>query len=219
MKGPISEDRRLVLFENRWLEKLTVIPVRWFIAIWALLLPAIAIAAWDTAPIFAAIGLVFAGWLGWSLFEYSAHRWLFHCAPRAQAARRLIFVIHGNHHEEPNDKLRNLMPPVVSVAVGLLIWVLLYAVVGVSSAWMMLGFMSGYVLYDLTHYACHHYPMRGRIGRVIKRHHMRHHFISGGGNYAVTAIFWDWIFDTRLAAGARRETRKSAQYEEVHPAE
>lgn len=215
MKPPEDNNMRPTLFENPFLEKLTVVSVSWFLATWAVLLPLIALAGWGTVSISAGIGLVIAGLLIWTLFEYVAHRYLFHWGARWPLAKAMVYVIHGNHHEQPRDTLRNLMPPIVSVPVGLLVWAAFEALVGAASAWLLLGFMSGYVIYDLTHYACHQWPMRSRFGRMLKRHHMRHHFVNEDGNFAITAIFWDRVFGSRV----EQVTHGDVDDPLLHPAE
>ena len=114
--------------------------------------------------------------------------------------KQMVFVIHENHHAAPNDPLRNLMPPIVSVPVGALVWLLSLAVFGLSGTWFLLGFMVGYVAYDLVHFACHQFPMKGRIGRALKVHHMRHHHLKVGGNYAITGLIWDRVFGTLISS-------------------
>lgn len=219
MKGPTSDEQRLVLFENQWLEKLTVISVRWFVATWAIVLPLILLAGWGTASPLAAIALTASGWFVWSLFEYFAHRKLFHWEPKALWLQQMVFVIHGNHHAQPRDELRNLMPPIVSIPVGALIWSLLWLAAGDAGTWIALGFVGGYVAYDLTHYACHHWSMNGPLGKRLKRHHMQHHFIAAHKNYGVTTIFWDRFFGTR-AEGNQKARRENVVAEEaLEPAE
>ena len=219
MKPPEDNDMRPTLFENPFLEKLTVVSVSWFIATWAVLLPLIALAGWGTVSVPAGIGLVLAGMFIWTLFEYVAHRYLFHWDARWPLAKAMVYVIHGNHHEQPRDTLRNLMPPIVSVPVGLVVWAAFEALIGAASAWLLLGFMSGYVMYDLTHYACHQWPLRSRIGRMLKRHHMRHHFVNEDGNFAITAIFWDRVFGSRVEGVKRRGMQDDLDDPLLHPAE
>jgi sterol desaturase/sphingolipid hydroxylase (fatty acid hydroxylase superfamily) len=223
MKGPNSSDKRLRLFENGWLELLTVISVRWFAVIWAIVLSALAYAAWASTAPAAVIPLIAAGWLIFTLVEYVAHRFLFHWAAESNWMARIVFVIHGNHHIQPTDKLRSLMPPVVSFPIALAVWGALDLVFAVASGWMIFGFLLGYVAYDLTHYASHQWPMRGRLGQKFKRHHMLHHFASEHGNYAVTGLFWDRVFGTRVVIGKRRaadgQTDKMGQVQVIEPAE
>ena len=198
MPMPDDNPNRLVLFQNQALEKLTVISVRWFVLVWSVLLPLIAWAGWGRVSALEGLVLVSLGLLIWSLFEYAAHRFLFHWTTSWKPAQQLVYVIHGNHHEQPRDLLRNLMPPIISVSVGLLVWAMFYALAGHAGTWVLLGFMSGYVCYDLTHYACHQWPMTGGLGQMLKRHHMRHHFNDEEGNFAITALFWDRVFGTRV---------------------
>ncbi|MDD3800463.1 MAG: sterol desaturase family protein, partial [Novosphingobium sp.] len=117
----------------------------------------------------------------------------------------LVFLIHGNHQASPNDPMRGLMPLIVSVPVGLLVWAACLALLGAPGTWGLLGFMSGYVIYDLVHYTCHQWPMRGRIGGLFKRHHMRHHYVNEGGNFAISALFWDRVFGSRIRSLKREE--------------
>ena len=91
----------------------------------------------------------------------------------------------------------------VNIPVGLLIWAAAIAVAGPAGSWILLGFMSGYVLYDLVHYACHQFPMKGRLGRRLKTHHMRHHHLSAKGNYAITGMLWDRVFSTYLSSNSK----------------
>ena len=62
-----------------------------------------------------AIGLVAGGWLFWTLTEYWMHRIIFHFEPERGLGARLHWIIHGVHHDHPNDPLRLVMPPSVSV--------------------------------------------------------------------------------------------------------
>lgn len=212
MKAPTSSDKRLRLFENRWLEKLTVISVGWFVAVWSVALCGLAFLAWGSAPAIAVVPLVIAGWLIFSLVEYTAHRYLFHWAAHGDTMKKVVFVMHGNHHIQPTDKLRSLMPPIVSFPIVAAFAVLLNAVFGQTGDWILVGFVLGYVAYDIVHYGSHHWPMRGRLGQQLKRHHMLHHFALEEGNYAVTALLWDRVFGTSVKIGKRsRASRNAAQ--------
>jgi dihydroceramide fatty acyl 2-hydroxylase len=194
---------RVRLFRSDQLEKLTLISPKTFAIAWAFFLPAIGLAGWGSAaPVTAAL-YVAGGLLGWTVFEYAMHRYLFHLKLKPKFAQWIIFLIHGNHHEGPNDPMRNLMPLSVSVPVGGLLWLGLYAAMGTPSAWVILGFMAGYVLYDTIHFACHQWPMRGKFGSMMKRHHMRHHYVDEGGNFSISAIFWDRLFRTHIKSVRR----------------
>jgi sterol desaturase/sphingolipid hydroxylase (fatty acid hydroxylase superfamily) len=59
------------------------------------------------------------------------------------------------------------------------------------------GWMLGYVVYDLQHWAIHARPARSRYGAWVRRHHFHHHDEAPGRNYAVTLPLWDLAFGTR----------------------
>lgn len=200
MPAPVSSPQRIRLFKSERLEKLTLISPRTFAVSWAVLLPLIAWAGWGWASPLQALALVAVGLMAWTLFEYAMHRYLFHLDSKVKAVRWLVFLIHGNHHDSPGDPMRGLMPLPVSIGVGLLVWAACEAALGMAGTWAFLGFMSGYVIYDAVHYACHQFPMRGRIGAMLKRHHMRHHYVDDEGNFAISAIFWDRVFGSRITS-------------------
>jgi sterol desaturase/sphingolipid hydroxylase (fatty acid hydroxylase superfamily) len=198
-----SHPQRVRLFRSNLFERFTLISPVAFGVTWSVFLVIALWANWGVTTIFASIGLVFVGLVIWSLFEYAMHRFVFHLKPRSRFGHALIFLIHGNHHSAPNDRLRNIMPPVVSVTISLGVWGLLYSVCGPAGSSIFLGFGIGYVTYDCVHYACHQLPVRGPILRHLRRHHLRHHHARKEGNFAITAIFWDWIFNTEVPAKRR----------------
>jgi sterol desaturase/sphingolipid hydroxylase (fatty acid hydroxylase superfamily) len=221
MPEPVSHTQRIRLFKNEHLEKLTLISPRVFAAVWGILLPLIAWTGWTHTAAAALSGdqkMVHFGWvilglvaLGvafWTLFEYAMHRFLVHWETDIPPARWLVYLVHGNHHESPNDPLRGLMPFSVSLPVGALIWLACVSAMGAMGTWPFLGFMIGYVMYDTVHFACHQWPMRGSLGLMFKRHHMRHHHINEHANYAISALFWDRVFGTRIVSLRQEETKE-----------
>ena len=65
--------------------------------------------------------LLFAVGIGiWTLTEYWLHRLVFHWEPKFRGGDRLHFIIHGVHHDHPNDAMRLVMPPAVSVPLAAL---------------------------------------------------------------------------------------------------
>ncbi|MEL7519075.1 MAG: sterol desaturase family protein [Pseudomonadota bacterium] len=227
MKSPTSSDKRLRLFENRWLETLTVISVGWFVAIWSGVLAWLGFSAWGSASALEGVALIGLGWLMFTMLEYTLHRFVFHWKPKSEMMAKVVFIMHGNHHVEPTDKLRSLMPPVVSFPIGFAVAALFDATMGTASGWAFFGFVMGYVAYDLTHYASHQWPMSSRLGQRFKRYHLKHHFIAEHGNYAVTGLFWDRVFGTQIKLGERRTSQEPkplnervlSDYEAVEPAE
>lgn len=198
MTGSDSSSKQIRLFQSELLEKLTVISPLGFAVVWGFALPAIVWFGWGSASAFLCLGLFAIGLLVWLLFEYAMHRYLFHWDASSKLVRQFVFVMHGNHHVDPNDRMRNLMPPVVSLPIGGMVWAACVSLLGSAGTWAFLGFIVGYVIYDVIHYACHQWAMKGRIAQILKRHHMRHHYVAMDGNYAITALFLDRLFGTRI---------------------
>lgn len=200
MPALYSSSKRARLFANSHLEQLTLMSPKLFAISWSVLLPTIAWVGWGSAAPLHAVVLVLAGLMVWTLFEYGMHRFVFHFASKHVILRRIVFLMHGNHHENPNDRLRNMMPFIVSLPISAIAWATSLALLGASGTWLFLGWISGYVIYDAVHYACHQWPMKGTIGRALKRHHMHHHYVDEKANYAISAIFWDRILRTRITS-------------------
>jgi dihydroceramide fatty acyl 2-hydroxylase len=143
------------------------------------------------------VGLVVAGYLFWTLTEYWLHRLIFHFEPEEGIGARFHWIIHGVHHDHPNDPLRLVMPPSVSVPLALGFWGLFVLVLGTPWAHVFTaGFLTGYLVYDMTHYHVHHHRPRTRLGKLIRELHMRHHFQDDTRGFGVSAPFWDYVFRT-----------------------
>src|SRR6202045_77578 len=155
--------------------------------------------------------LAVAGYALWTLFEYWLHRIVFHFEPEVGLGARLHWIIHGVHHDHPNDPLRLVMPPAVSVPLGAVVFGVLYLVFGARYAPALgAGFFAGYLAYDLIHYYLHHFRPRGRLGRMLRERHMRHHFQDETRGFGISAPYWDEIFRTS-SRGARSEPAESPE--------
>lgn len=142
------------------------------------------------------------GLLVWSFAEYNLHRFLFHYPPKGAAQERIVYLFHGVHHAYPQDKTRLVMPPVVSIPLALLFYFffqLLIVRLMNAPLWfdpIFAGFIFGYLIYDLTHYATHHFPMRSGYLKFIKRYHMQHHYKTPDKRFGVSSPLWDYVYKT-----------------------
>jgi len=156
------------------------------------------------------VGLLAGGYAMWTLFEYWLHRVVFHFEPEAGIGARLHWIIHGVHHDHPNDPLRLVMPPAVSVPLAALVFALLYLAFGSDYApGLGAGFFAGYLVYDMLHYYLHHSRPHSRLGRMLRERHMRHHFQDETCGFGISAPYWDELFGTSSRApggttGARK---------------
>jgi dihydroceramide fatty acyl 2-hydroxylase len=165
------------------------------------------LAAWGLSRVEAAVlvGLLAGGYAMWTLFEYWLHRVVFHFEPEAGIGARLHWIIHGVHHDHPNDRLRLVMPPAVSVPLAALVFAVLYLAFGGDYApGLSAGFFAGYLVYDMLHYYLHHFRPHGRLGQTLRERHMRHHFQDETRGFGISAPYWDEVFGTssRARAGA-----------------
>jgi sterol desaturase/sphingolipid hydroxylase (fatty acid hydroxylase superfamily) len=146
------------------------------------------------------------GYLFWTLTEYWLHRIVFHFEPQEGLGARLHWIIHGVHHDHPNDPKRLVMPPSVSVPLAAGFFGLFVLVVGLPAAYAVLAaFLVGYLFYDMTHFYVHHRRPRSRLGKRLRELHMRHHFQDDTVMFGVSAPWWDHVFGT--AVRRRRPAR------------
>ena len=185
------------MFENNLLDRFS--RVHHFVPV-ALFLPAIGVLLYfgfDRLATGTVLLLVVGGYVFWSLSEYWIHRMIFHWEPEDGWGARLHWMIHGVHHDHPNDPLRLVMPPSVSVPLSSLFLVGFWALFG-TPLWYAFGagFLAGYLIYDMTHYHLHHHKPKTRFGRRLRELHMRHHFQDDTTGFGISAPYWDTAFRT-----------------------
>ncbi|MCB2203296.1 sterol desaturase family protein [bacterium] len=143
--------------------------------------------------------LLLAGLFFWTLTEYVLHRFVFHYEPSSEWGRRVHWTFHGVHHDYPSDPLRLVMVPSVSLPLASLFYLLFHVTLGSSyAAPFTAGFLTGYLFYDITHYAVHHFPIKGAVFGTLREWHMRHHFQDPDNGFGVSSPLWDHVFGTQL---------------------
>ena len=204
---PSRDDAPIRLFQSDFLEWFTHISP---VAVLVLFLPMVGFFLWRAFQANPGAGwwhviVAFAiGLLLWPLVEYLLHRFVFHFSPKnpSERMKRILFLMHGVHHAQPREKTRLVMPPVVSIPLAALFYGIFYGLVG--SLFRMpnyvdgvfAGFMLGYVIYDMSHYALHHFSFKGEYFVKQRRRHMAHHFKTHNQRFGVSTRFWDDVFRT-----------------------
>ena len=195
----INTEKRVKLFENPILEALTVsTPVESTfsslgisaVCIWLgfLITPAATV---NQAATWAGIGLA-----SWSLFEYLLHRFLFHLPDRAfRGAHRFTYVLHGVHHDFPDDARRTLMPFAPKLVFSVVFFGMFFLIFGQNGPFFSAGFLFGYYIYSMIHYAIHQYKAP-KILKFLWAHHHVHHHLENNRAFGVTSRLWDRIFNT-----------------------
>lgn len=59
------------------------------------------------------------------------------------------------------------------------------------------GSVSGYLFYDMVHYATHHFSMKRGVWLWLKQYHMRHHYKDDHVGYGISSPLWDYVFGSR----------------------
>jgi sterol desaturase/sphingolipid hydroxylase (fatty acid hydroxylase superfamily) len=193
-----SIPKEVRIFENPWLESISRVHPLIPLVFWS---PIILWFAWRSQgtlaryPLRSAL-IVASGLTFWTLIEYCAHRWLFHAAPQGKFGKRLIYILHGNHHEAPNDLYRLLMPILPAALISGGIYLAFSLVFGLYTDLFFASFLLGYLSYDYSHLLIHWRKPQTQIGIWIKQHHMAHHFKSPHLQFGVSSPFWDYFFNT-----------------------
>ncbi len=187
------------MFDNDLLDRLSrvhpVVPVLLFVPGITVL---IVLAAGELG-VLSILAWAVGGYAFWTLCEYWIHRVIFHFEPEEGFGARLHWIIHGVHHDHPNDPMRLVMPPSVSVPLSALFFLAFLAVMGTPTAYAFgAGFWAGYVIYDEIHYHLHHHSPSTRAGRLLRELHMRHHFQDDSRGFGISAPYWDRVFRTWL---------------------
>ncbi|KAK9767157.1 fatty acid alpha-hydroxylase [Basidiobolus ranarum] len=189
-----------IFFSNPVLEMLTrtpwyVIPIIWFPISMYFFSRSIQIVAIEWT-----ITCFFSGILLWTLLEYCIHRFLFHLddsLPNHPKVFIIHFLLHGVHHYLPMDRLRLVMPPVLSFSLAAPLLRLGYFLFNTGTAeGVISGTLFGYMCYDLVHYHLHHARPLLDYLRQMKTFHLDHHYKDYEENYGITTILWDAVFHT-----------------------
>ncbi|MEW2082486.1 sterol desaturase family protein [Streptomyces sp. NPDC005283] len=143
-------------------------------------------------------GWAFAGYLAWTLSEYWGHRLLLHFEPERGIGARAHYILHGVHHDYPQDARRSILSPVLSIPMIALTFWLSSGVLGLPPVFGA-GYVAGYLAYDLLHCYLHRGRPKSRILRTLRTYHMRHHFLDDRRGFGISAPYWDRVFGTSVA--------------------
>jgi sterol desaturase/sphingolipid hydroxylase (fatty acid hydroxylase superfamily) len=185
------------MFKSPWLDRLTrvhpAVPVLLYLPVIVVLF----VTGAGRLGFGYAVALALGGYAAWTLTEYWLHRVVFHFEPDHGIGAKLHWMIHGVHHDHPNDPLRLVMPPSASVPLAVLFLGLFWLVLGADAATAFgAGFLAGYLAYDMIHYHVHHHRPKTWVGRKLRELHMRHHFQDDERGFGVSAPYWDHVFRT-----------------------
>lgn len=137
------------------------------------------------------------GVLTWLLMEYVLHRFLFHWEGNGPFTRRFHAIIHGYHHQFPDDTTRLVMPLGASIPLALLIGGGLYLAGSPAQTLpYFCGIVVGYLAYDYMHWAVHAVTPKTTWGKAMRSHHMAHHFAVPEKNFGISNRWIDALVGT-----------------------
>jgi 4-hydroxysphinganine ceramide fatty acyl 2-hydroxylase len=201
------------LFESQYLEILTKTHP---LVIWGMYVPIISFllykafaSGWYSG--LTVVGLFITGLFLWSLFEYIMHRYIFHFITDNPKWQRIVYVMHGNHHEYPRDKQRLFMPPIPSIILASIIFSIQFLVLGNYAYSFFPGFMLGYLLYGSMHYAIHAWNPPFKFMKPLWRNHHLHHYKSDDKGFGVSTSLWDRIFGTFFDLKVEKEDKEKVK--------
>ncbi len=187
------------LFQNNFLEFFS--KVSWYVPL-VVYLPVVVYLIYRSSKLVTTTNLAVLFIFGiffWSFVEYVLHRYVFHFKPKTTLGKRLIFIFHGIHHNYPRDPKRLVMPPSVSIPLAFIFYFVFYNTFPhYNGIPFFAGFVVGYLIYDITHYAIHHFVIKNKLFLKIKTHHMKHHYQNESAGFGVSSTLWDWVFGTKI---------------------
>jgi len=202
-----QEERRLVtgerpqrarVFKSDFLEFFTY--VRWY-HVFMFWVPVIAYLFYRNTQFFTLttkeyVSILFIGLFSWTLAEYLIHKHIFHIKSKYTSIRRMIYIIHGNHHVDPNDPLRGVMPITMGIFYAIILYFLFSLIVPIQYLdAFFASFLIGYLHYDGIHYYTHHVKPKFKLGKYLKRMHLIHH-VHEDVMFGISSPLWDYILGT-----------------------
>jgi sterol desaturase/sphingolipid hydroxylase (fatty acid hydroxylase superfamily) len=206
------------LFKNAFLEAFTKTHP---LVIWGMYLPMIIFLVYysstvkELSPLSLSISFL-CGVFFWTFFEYFIHRYIFHLIAETKRAKRIVYVLHGNHHEYPRDRERLFMPPLPSLLIAVVIFSIIFFVskmIGMNeySFSFFAGFMLGYLLYGSMHYAIHAWNPPFKWMKPLWRNHHLHHYKHEEKGFGVSSTLWDHVFGTMFNLKKEKEDKEKVK--------
>lgn len=119
--------------------------------------------------------------------------------------------MHGNHHHYPRDRQRLFMPPLPSLILASVIFIVQYLILKENVYIFFPGFILGYLLYASMHYAIHAWNPPFKWMKPLWRNHHLHHYKDEEKGFGVSSTVWDHIFGTMFDLKREKEDKKKVE--------
>jgi sterol desaturase/sphingolipid hydroxylase (fatty acid hydroxylase superfamily) len=102
--------------------------------------------------------------------------------------------MHWGHHRTPAAVFTS---PIAWVPIALAIFGLAALILGVPlGCAFTAGLLVGFARYEWTHWRIHFSQPRTARERLLREHHLAHHFVNPRAYHGVTTRLWDRVFGT-----------------------
>lgn len=194
-----NKNESVRMFKTDFMEMMS--KTHWSVPIW-IFAPVIAYLFYLTVSssvnIWLSLLLIGLGIFVWTFVEYAMHRFVFHYEPKSKIGQKLHWIMHGVHHDYPQDAKRLVLPPSLSLPLATAFFLIFYSIIPIPALYpFFAAFLIGYLIYDIGHYAMHHFSFKSNLFKKVKLHHMKHHYVKPHEGYGVSSPLWDIIFRTR----------------------
>jgi sterol desaturase/sphingolipid hydroxylase (fatty acid hydroxylase superfamily) len=136
-------------------------------------------------------GLVF-----FTFVEYMMHKYFFHMDYNTPIKDKIQYSVHGVHHDYPKDQDRLAMPPPVSAAYSVILYLIFKLTMGDFAYYFLPGFLIGYAGYLSVHFIVHAYQPPKNFLKALWINHAIHHYKNPDSAFGVTTPLWDYILGT-----------------------
>lgn len=142
------------------------------------------------------LGLFITGYFVFTLVEYLMHRFVFHMEEDTEVKKKIVYGMHGVHHDYPRDKDRLAMPIPLSITIATAFFFLFRLLMGDWVYGFLPGFLMGYASYLWVHYMVHAMQPPKNFFKIFWVHHGIHHYKQPERAFGVSSPFWDMVFGT-----------------------
>lgn len=139
--------------------------------------------------------LFFAGIIIWTFLEYFFNRFISKIDQSFPSLKKINYVIHGIHYNNPKNQERLFMAPVPGLLLSLITFSFWFLFLRENTFAFVAGIISGYLFYACVHYAVHRRP--GKLfSHALWIHHLKHHYKYPDKAFGVSSPLWDFVFGT-----------------------
>ena len=134
------------------------------------------------------IGLPLAGFFLWGLLEYTIH------GPLSHRWKTFASPLHANHHRNPRNVFTS---PIAVLPITLLLFGATTLVASpLQASFFVGGALAGFCRYEWMHWRFHFRAPRSKRERLLRSHHLAHHFCNSRVYHGVSTRLWDRVFGT-----------------------